>query len=438
MNILTHPVHTGYQYDLAQTEHEFYSLDTPGTGEIFWDTRSRPQPKNYHRLKRLMDAEVKFDLILAHYNIGYHSLKQLDRPLIYKEHCIRREFEVASEWLERISYFSFASQTAASRWLVRPEFEKRKVLIGMGMDLDTYGGYTGSIRRVLAVGQNICLRGEEKGYDNLLRLSKEFPITVVGQGNERIPGAVGPAENYAELIEYYRTHRVFLNPSNLLGMSTLEAMATGMPVVSFRMLNSDLIVNRQNGFVVDDVENARRVLNQLLHDRDLAQVTGKNARATIEKKFPKVAFVNRWNALFRQAVVEYQPGMPLKRWQRFELASKAERERIVAEEVIATAFEYLRVGYDYRKMMFLPDGRVGEGAGGSEVFWDVKSENGDMVLELSSGGQLTCRLKRENDGLWRGRWLHYEKMPVVLAPLRKISEKGALDEKIPTGKEYQL
>jgi len=43
-----------------------------------------------------------------------------------------------------------------------------------------------SIRRVLAVGQNICLRGEEKGYDNLLRLAEEFPITVVGQGNERI------------------------------------------------------------------------------------------------------------------------------------------------------------------------------------------------------------------------------------------------------------
>src|SRR6516162_2882891 len=143
MNILTHPVHTGYQYDLAQTGHQFYSLDTPGTGEVFWDERSRPRSANFHRLKRLMDAEVKFDMILAHYNIGYHALKPLDLPLIYKEHCIRPRFKVPAEWLRRINYFCFASRTAAERWVMPSEFEERKVIIGMGMDLEVYGNYDG-------------------------------------------------------------------------------------------------------------------------------------------------------------------------------------------------------------------------------------------------------------------------------------------------------
>jgi len=57
MNILTHPVHTGYQYDLAQTEHDFTRWITPGPGEIFW-TPIATATKDYHRLKRLMDAEV--------------------------------------------------------------------------------------------------------------------------------------------------------------------------------------------------------------------------------------------------------------------------------------------------------------------------------------------------------------------------------------------
>jgi hypothetical protein len=419
MNILTHPVHTGYQYDLAQTGHEFYSLDTPGTGEIFWDTQSRPLPKNYHRLKRLLDADVKFDLILAHYNVGFHSLKPLDLPLIYKEHCIRKEFEVPAEWLERISYFCFASPTAAARWMVPAQFARRKIIIGMGMDLHTYDGYHGSTARILAVGQNICSRGHEKGSDNLLLFCEELPITVVGNGNQRFPGAVGPAENYDQLIEYYRSHRVFLNPSDLLGMSTLEAMATGMPVVSFRMINSDVIVSGTNGFLVETTGEARKRLKQLLNDEQLARELGRNARATIAKRFPRELFIKRWNELFRKAVEEYRPGLPSKMWQRFDLTAKPPRERKVAQKMARTAFEYRRVGYDRRKMTFLLDGRVGEGAGGCEVFWDVTANNGSFVLELSSGEQLTCRLKLQPGGGWRGRWLHHEKMPIELAPLRR-------------------
>ena len=418
MNILTHPVHTGYQFDLARTGHEYYSLDTPGVGEIFWDSKSRPEPKNYHRLKKLMDAPVNFDLILVHYQVGYHSLKQLNLPLIFKEHCLRQPFKVPADWIDRVSYFSFASQAAAARWELPAELDQRKVIIGMGMDLQTYRGYVGKPGGILTVGQNIRSRGNEKGKDNLLSLSEKFPITVVGRGNEGIPGAVGPAEDYAHLLHYYQTHRVFLNPSNILGMSTLEAMATGMPVVTFRMLNSNIICQGKNGFVVDTVKEAASALRRLLEDGALAQRLGKKARATIKEKFPAELFVERWNTLFRKAVYEYHPRAQFKKWKPFDIASKPTNERLIAGSIVTTAFEYCRVGHDKRRMTFLSDGRVGEGAAGCEVFWDVKLENGHCCLEISSGGQITCRLKRQANGSWSGRWIHYEKMPIVLAPLR--------------------
>jgi len=421
MNILTHPVHTGYQYDLAATGHEFYSLDMPGTGEVFWDERSRPRPKNFHRLKRLTDANVKFDLILAHYDIGYHVLKSVDLPLIYKEHCVSPRFKLPVEWLRRITCFCFASRTAAERWVVPTRFADRKVIIGMGIDLESYRGYEGSTDCVLAVGQNICSRGNEKGYDNLRRLAEMLPITVVGNGNEAIPGAIGPAENYGQLRGCYRRHRAFLNPSNLLGMSTLEAMATGMPVVTFRMINSDLIVNGMNGFVVDSVPEARTALRRLLKNHALACAIGASARATVENRFPKELFVQRWNSLLARAVAEYERGTTLKMWPAFNLKSKCKSERAAAEKLVRTTHEYCRVGYDSRKMTFLADGRVGEGAGGCEVFWNLKSRNGSLALELSSGASVTCRLQRKQDGSWRGRWFHYEKMPIVLSPMPIVS-----------------
>ena len=418
MNILTHPVHTGYQFDLARTGHQFYSLDVPGSGEVFWDLKSRPQPRNYHRLRRLRDAPVRFDLILVHYELGYHCLKQLDLPLIFKEHCIRAPFKVPQEWIERISYYSFASQAAAARWILPPELTGRKAIIGMGMDLRTYGRRSGRSGGALVVGQHIQSRGDEKGYEHLRRLAEKIPITVVGRDSEGIPGGVGPANDYHELLRYYRTRRVFLNPSRLLGMSTLEAMRSGMPVVSFRMLNSDVIVDGVNGLLVDTVEEAEKAVRRVLRNPDLARLLGRNARLTIRTRFPPALFVQRWNSLFRQAVCEFRPGAIFKTWKPFDIGSKPRKERSLAEYFTSRPFVYHRVGFDKRRMTFGHDGRVQDGAGGCEVFWDIRpGGKRGFLLELSSGREVTCRLRRKADGTWGGRWVNYERMPIALSPL---------------------
>lgn len=194
-------------------------------------------------------------------------------------------------------------------------------------------------------------------------------------------------------------------------------MATGMPIVTFRMLNSNVIRNDFNGFVVDTVEEAKIALRRLLEDEALAQTLGQNARSTIKERFPVELFVQRWNTLFQKALEEYPSRAKSDICKPLDIASKPIHERLVAESVTTTAFEYCRVGYDKRKMTFLSDGRVGRGAAGCEVFWDVKMEDGHFFLEISSGNEITCRLKKESDGSWKGRWIHYEKMPIVLLPL---------------------
>ncbi len=104
----------------------------------------------------------------------------------------------------------------------------------------------------------------------------------------------------------------------------------------------------------------------------------------------------------------------------FNPTQKNNRERAAAELIIGTRFQYKRVGHDQRAMTFHGSGFVGEGAAGCEVLWDVKQQGGDVVLEISSEKELTCRLIQNERGVWIGRWERHERMPIELVPLPKI------------------
>jgi hypothetical protein len=104
------------------------------------------------------------------------------------------------------------------------------------------------------------------------------------------------------------------------------------------------------------------------------------------------------------------------RLRRFILPSSSEALEAVNELLNAT-FEYHRVGHDRRPLSFLPNGVVGKGAGRCEQLWDLVEERDQLVLRLSSETDLTCELVRSETGVWKGRWLIYERMPVELIPL---------------------
>ena len=101
---------------------------------------------------------------------------------------------------------------------------------------------------------------------------------------------------------------------------------------------------------------------------------------------------------------------------QLDLTQKTILEQEAASEIIAQRFSYKRIGYDERAMTFKPEGLVGEGIAGCEVFWDVKQVNGHVALEISSEKELTCRLIKGAGGVWQGSWEVHEKMPIRLAP----------------------
>lgn len=87
------------------------------------------------------------------------------------------------------------------------------------------------------------------------------------------------------------------------------------------------------------------------------------------------------------------------------------------KEILETRyFHYVRVGYDRRRMEFLPGSRIGGGRARLEQTWHLLQRGNDWVLVIAGQEGITCKLTPQGDGSWKGRWLVYEGMPVELKP----------------------
>jgi hypothetical protein len=82
-------------------------------------------------------------------------------------------------------------------------------------------------------------------------------------------------------------------------------------------------------------------------------------------------------------------------------------------------FLYRRVGYDERPMRLDISKLVGLGTARLERRWDVFCDGSTTKLVIAGETEPTCILTLCDDGVWRGRWLKYEKMPIELVPLEE-------------------
>lgn len=108
----------------------------------------------------------------------------------------------------------------------------------------------------------------------------------------------------------------------------------------------------------------------------------------------------------------------------------------ISEDSVLGNYTYRRVGHDERRMVFWPDGKIGEGAAGCERVWKIEQTPvGPCLTIYGDHGGSTCHLQREIDGVFRGRWLNHERMPIELVPLepyRGGTPTGAADIEVGT------
>lgn len=99
---------------------------------------------------------------------------------------------------------------------------------------------------------------------------------------------------------------------------------------------------------------------------------------------------------------------------------------IDGRDIIGTRrYLYRRVGVDERPIEFEPNGQIGFGAARNERSWriDVGANAQRLVIAGEDGD--TCELEMDDDGVWRGRELWYERIPVEIVPTGPRPAVGA-------------
>ncbi len=313
LDILTVNRHTGYLYNLSKIGHHWSVLNQ-------WVHHNRPLPANFESIDWATARRdfPKFDAVVGHdirrdlarflpYCLRYH------KPYIQIIHGRRGQLEFSRIGFRRFGKNLYASLTL--RPLVRlglvrvvfisahagSDWGLKGTVINQGITLNEMGAYEGAEPSLLVVGN--MLQRMHFAFDELMQIRTQVPVKIVGV-NPRIPGAQ-PSRDWNDLRSSYCQYRAYLNltrePEDGYNLAVLEAMASGMPVISLRHPSTP-IRNGENGFLVENVSEAVERAKQLIADIELARRLGKCARETIEREFSLSAFRTAWNNLLTQKV----------------------------------------------------------------------------------------------------------------------------------------
>ncbi len=156
--------------------------------------------------------------------------------------------------------------------------------------------YTGEIARAAVVINDAGRRGRLTGTDLLTRFERALPLDLFGMG----AALLGGCENLrqAELHRVLPRRRVYLHPIRWtsLGLSLIEAMQLGMPVVALATTEAVEAVPAAAGVISTDTERLCGALRELGADGERARALGEAARAFALERYGLPKFLRAWNA----------------------------------------------------------------------------------------------------------------------------------------------
>jgi glycosyltransferase involved in cell wall biosynthesis len=163
--------------------------------------------------------------------------------------------------------------------------------------------YSGELDRAVAVVNEPVRRGRVTGTDLLGPLAEAaaVPVDLFGMRSEELGGTDVP--QWALHAEMAR-RRVYLHPIRWtsLGLTLIEAMHLGMPIVALATTEVPAAVPPEAGVVSNDPAVLAGALRRLIDDPELARVMGKAARAAALERFGLERFLADWDAVLNEAV----------------------------------------------------------------------------------------------------------------------------------------
>lgn len=205
----------------------------------------------------------------------------------------RKEYEIA-DYI--VTPSTFSKQTFMEQGIK----EDKLIVIPYGCDISRFYPITKSYNnkfRVIYVG-SICIR---KGVHYLIDAFKSIEeenieLLIIGkvenelnQYMEDLPQNIKHIEYVpnSELNKYYAQSDIFILPSlsDSFSLATLEAMASGLPVIISENVGAkDFVEDGESGYIVPirDCESIRDRIIYLYNNRNICRNMGLNARKAVE------------------------------------------------------------------------------------------------------------------------------------------------------------
>jgi hypothetical protein len=157
--------------------------------------------------------------------------------------------------------------------------------------------YTGELPRAAVVVNEARRRGRVTGTDLLPRLNGVVPLDVFGIDAAAVGGIDDLPQD--ELHTEMARRRVYLHPIRWtsLGLSLIEAMHLGMPVVSLATTEAPEAVPSDAGVVSTRVDVLAQAVRDFVAEPDRATDAGKAARRAALKRYSLARFLGDWDQL---------------------------------------------------------------------------------------------------------------------------------------------
>lgn len=177
-------------------------------------------------------------------------------------------------------------------------------------DPNEFKGWNGGGTEVITFAQNIKHRDEFLNYRAMTKILHNFNSKIYGKSNEELGEMNGGYLSYADMKQKMRDARVYVysgtQPASYT-LSFIEAMMTGTPMVCLgsAYCNSldiagdlyeipDIIENGVNGYVSDDIQYLRQMIEKLTTDKHHANDISRMGRKTAIELFDMKKITEQW------------------------------------------------------------------------------------------------------------------------------------------------
>ncbi|WP_230928255.1 glycosyltransferase [Dietzia aurantiaca] len=320
MRVLIWHVHGSWTTSFVQGRHEYLVPVLPDRGPDgrgrarTWDwpgsvTELSPDDLRATAADGGIDAVVlqrRHEVDLVHDWTGLRA--GVDVPAVYVEHDTPREHAVTSRHplaaqstipVVHVTWFNHLMWDCG-------DAPTRVVEHGI---IDPGALWTGEDPSLAVVVNEPVRRGRIAGTDLVVRLGRELPLHVYGMGMTEL-GQLAPHlaptlhEDYpqAEMHRALGRHRVYLHPYRWtsLGLSLLEAMTIGMPVLALSTTEAPRAVPPEAGLLSNDPAQLESRAREWLADPGAAAAAGAAAREHALAHYGVGRFLADWDEILTE------------------------------------------------------------------------------------------------------------------------------------------